>query len=75
MQFPGAKGRNEKLKMLTAIGDHFKKQIWGWLWTEAGKHPKLEKSLRIGGAGYPVREYYSFHYISYHVLCMCTIFL
>lgn len=49
----GASGRNEYLEMLTAIGEKYKSKLWGWVWTEAMKHSKLEDALGMGGFGYP----------------------
>lgn len=49
----GADGRNAYINMLTELGDKYKTRGWGWIWTEAGKHPKLEDSLGFGGFGYP----------------------
>jgi protein disulfide-isomerase A6 len=35
--------RNEYLSMLTKMGDKFKKQGWGWLWSEGTAQPELEE--------------------------------
>jgi len=35
------------------MGDNFKKQGWGWLWSEGAAQLDLEESLEIGGFGYP----------------------
>ena len=48
-----AEGRNKYITLLKAIGEKYRKKMWGWAWTEAGAHPKLEESLGIGGFGYP----------------------
>lgn len=40
--------------MLAKMGEKFKKKVWGWMWAEAGKQGSLEKSLGIGGSGFPV---------------------
>jgi protein disulfide-isomerase A6 len=40
-----SKCRNDFKKMLTKLGDKFKKQGWGWLWTEGAAQGKLEESL------------------------------
>ena len=39
--------------MLAKLGETFKKQGWGWLWTEGTAHPSLEQVLDVGGFGYP----------------------
>lgn len=48
-----SKCRNEYISMLTKMGDKFKKQGWGWLWTEGAVHFDLEKAVDVGGFGYP----------------------
>lgn len=48
-----SKCRNEYISTLTKLGDHFKKQKWGWVWSEAMAQPDLEQSMDIGGFGYP----------------------
>lgn len=45
--------RNKYLTMLTKMGDTFKKQGWGWLWSEGAAQLDLEESLGVGGFGYP----------------------
>lgn len=48
-----AECRNKYISDLVKLGDKFKKQKWGWLWSEAMAQPKLEEVLEIGGFGYP----------------------
>ncbi|KRX87850.1 Protein disulfide-isomerase A6 [Trichinella pseudospiralis] len=48
-----AKCRNDYLSMLKQLGERFKKNMWGWLWTEATTQTALEESLGLGGFGYP----------------------
>jgi len=48
-----SKCRNDYLKVLLKLGEKFKKNMWGWLWVEAGAQLELEDSLGIGGFGYP----------------------
>lgn len=45
--------RKDYVKMLKAQAEKFKKNKWGWLWTEALAHPSLEEAFEIGGFGYP----------------------
>ncbi|CAH8462008.1 unnamed protein product [Heterobilharzia americana] len=45
--------RNKYIDILKTEAANFKKQKWGWLWTEALKQPELEKTFDIGGSGYP----------------------
>lgn len=48
-----SKCRNDYLKVLTQMGDKYKKRMWGWLWAEAGSQPDVEAALDMGGFGYP----------------------
>jgi len=50
----GKAKRNEFIEMLTTLGDKYKKQKWGWAWSAATRQEKLEKTLNIGGSGYPM---------------------
>ncbi|RWS20282.1 Protein disulfide-isomerase A6-like protein, partial [Leptotrombidium deliense] len=45
--------RNEYLEILKQVGDKFKQNGWGYLWSEAVAQPDLEEALGIGGFGYP----------------------
>lgn len=45
--------RNKYIATLKTMGEKYKKQQWGWLWTEAAAQPNLEQTLGIGGFGYP----------------------
>jgi len=45
--------RNKYLATLKKMGDTFKKQGWGWLWSEGAAQMDLEESLGVGGFGYP----------------------
>uniref|UniRef100_A0A158QNB7 Protein disulfide-isomerase A6 homolog n=1 Tax=Haemonchus placei TaxID=6290 RepID=A0A158QNB7_HAEPC len=48
-----AECRNKYLSILRASGDYFKKNGWGWIWTEGASQPKLEEAFGVGGFGYP----------------------
>jgi len=48
-----SKCRNKYLATLKQLGEKFKTHQWSWLWTESGKHKELEKSLSVGGFGFP----------------------
>uniref|UniRef100_A0A915D7H1 protein disulfide-isomerase n=1 Tax=Ditylenchus dipsaci TaxID=166011 RepID=A0A915D7H1_9BILA len=48
-----SKCRNDYLKTLKQLAEKFKKNPWGWIWTEAGQQPELEEAFGIGGFGYP----------------------
>lgn len=45
--------RNEYLKILTSLGEKYKKKLWGWVWSEGAAQPHIEEALEIGGFGYP----------------------
>merc|ERR1711962_253057 len=49
----GADGRNQHLNTLKTLGEKYKRKMWGYVWTSAATHPKLEESLGVGGFGYP----------------------
>merc|ERR1719318_797658 len=49
----GAEGRNNFLNTLKTLGEKYKRKMWGYVWTSAATHPKLEQSLGVGGFGYP----------------------
>jgi protein disulfide-isomerase A6 len=48
-----SKCRKKYLSILRELGDKFKKNMWGWVWTEAGANTDIEEALGIGGFGYP----------------------
>ncbi|KAK0402024.1 hypothetical protein QR680_016099 [Steinernema hermaphroditum] len=48
-----SKCRNDYIKTLKELADKFRKNIWGWVWTEAGAQPEMEEAFGIGGFGYP----------------------
>lgn len=48
-----SKCRNDYLNVLKKMAEKYKRQQWGWLWTEAMRQPELESALGIGGFGYP----------------------
>lgn len=43
------------------MGEKFKKKVWGWMWTEAGKQTQLEEAVGVGGAGFPVSHLDTYH--------------
>ncbi|KAL1431305.1 hypothetical protein MTO96_014327 [Rhipicephalus appendiculatus] len=45
--------RQGYLDVLKRLGEKYKRNRWGWLWSEALAQPKLEEALEIGGFGYP----------------------
>jgi len=63
-----SKCRNEYLAMLTKMGDKFKKQGWGWLWSEGTAQPELEEALDVGGFGYPALTVVSSKKMKYSTL-------
>ena len=54
--------------MLKNLGDKFKKQGWGWLWTEGAAQLKLEDALNVGGFGYPALSVVSAKKMKYSIL-------
>ncbi|XP_075219462.1 protein disulfide-isomerase A6 homolog CaBP1 [Lycorma delicatula] len=60
--------RNSYIKILTSLGDKFKKKMWGWVWTEAGVYPELEQMLEIGGFGYPAMAVLNAKKMKYSIL-------
>lgn len=48
-----SKCRNRYINRLKEVAETFKTEAWGFLWVEANAQPQLEKSLDIGGFGYP----------------------
>jgi protein disulfide-isomerase A6 len=48
-----SKCRNTYIKTLQSLADKFKKNVWGWVWTEAGQQAAMEEAFGIGGFGYP----------------------
>ncbi len=63
-----SKCRNDYIKMLTKMGDKFKKQGWGWVWSEGTAQPALESALDIGGFGYPAMAVMSHKKMKYSTL-------
>ncbi|KAL2725203.1 protein disulfide-isomerase A6 [Vespula squamosa] len=45
--------RYQYLKVLSDLGENYKKKMWGWVWSEAGAQSNIEVALEIGGFGYP----------------------
>ncbi|KAF4523487.1 hypothetical protein B566_EDAN004556 [Ephemera danica] len=60
--------RNKYLATLAKMGDKYKKKLWGWVWSEAGKHPDLEEVLEIGGFGYPAMAVVNSKKMKYSIL-------
>ncbi|XP_071110867.1 protein disulfide-isomerase A6-like [Haliotis cracherodii] len=48
-----SKCRNDYISILTRLGDKYKKNVWGWVWAEAGAQSAMEEAFGIGGFGYP----------------------
>lgn len=60
--------RNNYIKMLTELGEKFKKKMWGWVWSEAGAQPELESAVDIGGFGYPAMAVINAKKMKYSIL-------
>merc|ERR1719384_1531353 len=63
-----SKCRKEHIKMLEKLGDKYKKQGWGSLWSEGAQQTKLEESLDVGGFGYPALAVVSAKKMKYSTL-------
>ena len=63
-----SKCRNDYIGMLAKMGDKFKKQGWGWVWTEGATQLDLEQALDIGGFGYPAMSVLSHKKMKYSTL-------
>uniref|UniRef100_A0A7E4VP93 Protein disulfide-isomerase A6 homolog n=1 Tax=Panagrellus redivivus TaxID=6233 RepID=A0A7E4VP93_PANRE len=48
-----SKCRNGYIKTLKELTEKFKRNLWGWVWVEAGSQPAIEQAYDIGGFGYP----------------------
>lgn len=60
-----AKCRNEYLTILRELGEQYKKQSWGWVWTEGGQQPQVEEALELGGSGYPTMAAVNYKKLKY----------
>lgn len=60
-----SKCRNDFINILKSSADKFKKQHWGWLWTEGGAQPHVEEALEIGGFGYPAMAAVNYKKLKY----------
>lgn len=60
--------RNSYLDILKAMGEKYKKKMWGWVWSEAGSQPELENMLEIGGFGYPAMAVLNAKKMKYSIL-------
>lgn len=60
-----SKCRNDYIKILKKSAEKFKKQSWGWLWTEGGQQPHVEEALEIGGFGYPAMAAVNYKKLKY----------
>jgi len=48
-----SKCRNEYLQKLRELAEKYKKNMWGWVWSEGAAQTGLEDAVSIGGFGYP----------------------
>lgn len=60
-----SKCRNDYIKILKNAAEKFKKQAWGWIWTEGGSQPHIEEALEIGGFGYPAMAAVNYKKLKY----------
>uniref|UniRef100_A0A0R3S041 protein disulfide-isomerase n=1 Tax=Elaeophora elaphi TaxID=1147741 RepID=A0A0R3S041_9BILA len=60
--------RNDYLNVLKESAKKFKRNIWGWVWTEAGKQTELEEAFGMGGFGYPAMAALSYRKMKFSML-------
>lgn len=60
-----SKCRNDYIKILKTAAEKFKKQQWGWLWSEGGSQQNVEDALEIGGFGYPAMAAVNYKKLKY----------
>jgi len=48
-----SKCRNAYLQTLRELAEKYKKNMWGWVWSEAASQQTLEDAVSVGGFGYP----------------------
>ncbi|KAM3728285.1 Protein disulfide-isomerase [Dirofilaria immitis] len=60
--------RNDYLEVLKELTKKFKRNIWGWVWTEAGKQIELEEAFGMGGFGYPALAAMSYRKMKFSML-------
>ncbi|XP_064480553.1 protein disulfide-isomerase A6 homolog isoform X2 [Ornithodoros turicata] len=60
--------RNGYLDTLRQLGEKFKRNRWGWVWSEAMAQPQLEEALEMGGFGYPAMAVLNTRKMKYSLL-------
>lgn len=60
--------RQKYIDLMTAVAEKFKNKKWGWVWSEAGAQTALEKTLGVGGSGYPSMTVICFKKMKYSIL-------
>lgn len=63
-----SKCRNNYIAILKELSEKFKKNMWGWIWTEAGKQPELEEAFGMGGFGYPAMAAVNYRKMKFSML-------
>ncbi|ERM96921.1 hypothetical protein AMTRI_Chr10g228520 [Amborella trichopoda] len=48
-----ADGRNKHLELVLSVAERFKRNAYSYVWAAAGKQAELEKTVGVGGYGYP----------------------
>lgn len=60
--------RNGYLQTVRSLAEKYKKNMWGWVWSEAGAQFDLESALEIGGFGYPAMAVVNVKKMKYSLL-------
>lgn len=60
--------RNGYIDTVKTLADKYKKNMWGWVWSEAGAQLELESALEIGGFGYPAMAVVNVKKMKYSLL-------
>jgi len=63
-----SKCRNEYLQTLRELAEKYKKNMWGWVWSEATAQSTLEDAVAVGGFGYPAMAAVNSRKMKYSVL-------
>ncbi|XP_014780796.1 protein disulfide-isomerase A6 homolog isoform X1 [Octopus bimaculoides] len=60
--------RNNFISIVEKMSEKYKRNLWGWVWAEAGSQPQLEEAFGIGGFGYPAMVALNYRSMKYSPL-------